>query len=60
MLNCNYNLNIVMEIDINKKLHEVKEWLQKEYSGIRTGQASPGLLDSVKVESYGSRMPLNA
>lgn len=48
-----------MDIDINKKLSEVKEWLQKEYSGIRTGQASPGLLDSVKVETYGTFMPLN-
>lgn len=30
-----------------------------EYSGIRTGQATPALLDSIKVESYGSMMPLN-
>ena len=48
-----------MEIDIQKKVAEVKEWLQKEFSGIRTGQASPSLLDSVKVESYGAMMPLN-
>lgn len=48
-----------MDTDLQKKLPEAKEWLQKEFSGIRTGQASPGLLDSVKVESYGSRMPLN-
>ena len=48
-----------MDLELQKKLQEVKEWLQKEFSGIRTGQASPGLLDSVKVESYGSKMPLN-
>lgn len=41
------------------KLNEIKDWLQKEFSGIRTGQASPALLDSVKAESYGSLMPLN-
>lgn len=48
-----------MDTDLQKKLPEAKEWLQKEFSGIRTGQASPALLDSVKVESYGSMMPLN-
>jgi len=41
------------------KLQEVHEWLQKEYAGIRTGQASPALLDGVKVESYGSFVKLN-
>lgn len=48
-----------MDNDIKQKLHEAKEWLQKEYSGIRTGQANPALLDSIKVESYGSFMPIN-
>jgi ribosome recycling factor len=33
--------------------------MKKEYTGIRTGMASPQLLDSVVVESYGQRMPLN-
>ncbi len=44
---------------ISEKLKEVNEWLQKEYASIRTGQASPMLLDGVKVESYGSYMPIN-
>lgn len=48
-----------MNTEIKQKLHEAKEWLQKEYASIRTGQASPALLDSVKVESYGSFLPLN-
>lgn len=33
--------------------------MKKEYTGIRTGMASPQLLDSIMVESYGQRMPLN-
>lgn len=33
--------------------------MKKEYTGIRTGMASPQLLDSVMVESYGQRMPIN-
>lgn len=32
--------------------------LQNELSGIRTGRANPGLLGTVAVESYGSRLPL--
>ncbi len=46
-------------MDIKQKLNEVKEWLQKEYAGIRTGKSSPALLDSIRVESYGSHMPVN-
>ncbi len=40
------------------KVKEVEEWLKKECAGIRTGRATPTLLDSVKVESYGSMMTL--
>lgn len=43
----------------SKRLQSIQEWLQGEYSGIRTGQATPALLDSIKVESYGAMMPLN-
>lgn len=45
--------------NVSEKLKEVNEWLQKEYASIRTGQASPMLLDGIKVESYGSYMPIN-
>jgi ribosome recycling factor len=48
-----------MSFDINAKLKDIEAWLVKEYSGIRTGQANPSLLDGVKVESYGSLVPLN-
>lgn len=48
-----------MDSNIESKLKEVVVWLQKEYAGIRTGQASPGLLDSIKVLSYGALVPLN-
>jgi ribosome recycling factor len=35
------------------------EALRREFAGVRTGKASPGLLDTVKVDAYGSLMPLN-
>lgn len=38
---------------------EAVEWLGKEFSVIRTGRATPALLDSIQVESYGARVPLN-
>jgi len=38
---------------------EAVEWLRKEYLGIRSGQANPGILDSVRVDMYGSLMPIN-
>lgn len=45
--------------DFEKRSATVVEWLQNEYAGIRTGQASPALLDGVKVDSYGALVPLN-
>lgn len=35
------------------------EHLQQEFSKVRTGRASAALLDSVRVDYYGSPMPLN-
>ncbi len=35
------------------------DWLKKEYQSIRSGEANPGILDSVRVDMYGSKMPVN-
>lgn len=35
------------------------EAMRREFTGVRTGKASPALLDMVRVEAYGSKMPLN-
>ena len=42
-----------------KDIEDVKIFLQKEFAGIRTGAASVAILDPIKVEAYGSLMPLN-
>lgn len=39
-------------------IKETEEWLARELSGVRTGRATPALLDSVKPEAYGARTPL--
>lgn len=44
---------------LDTKLAAAKEWLSREYKGLRTGRATPVILDSVKVSAYGSMMPLN-
>lgn len=38
---------------------ETEEWLKREFSTIRTGRATPTILDGVKVEAYGSFMAIN-
>ena len=48
-----------MNIELEKRLSESIEWLGGEYAGIRTGQATPTLLDGVKVQNYGSMVPIN-
>ncbi|WP_439817999.1 ribosome recycling factor [Zavarzinia sp. CC-PAN008] len=35
------------------------EVLRQEYAGLRTGRASPSLLDPVTVDAYGATMPIN-
>lgn len=44
--------------DFESRLKAIAEWLANEYSSIRTGQATPTLLDSIRVESYGTMMTL--
>jgi ribosome recycling factor len=44
---------------LNAAIKETEEWLQRELSGVRTGRATPAILDSVKPEAYGSRTPVN-
>lgn len=46
-------------INFDMRSKEISQWLKTEYEGIRTGQATPALLDAIKVENYGSMTPLN-
>ncbi len=42
-----------------KRIAEITDRLGKELSGVRTGRATPAILDGIQIESYGTRMPLN-
>jgi ribosome recycling factor len=39
-----------------KKIKEIDERLGRDLSGVRTGRATPAILDGIQVESYGTRM----
>jgi len=45
--------------DLRRRMDGALDVLKKEFSGLRTGRASPNLLDPVTVEAYGSSMPLS-
>ncbi len=45
--------------DMQGRVAKSIESLKKEFSGLRTGRASTGLLDCVMVNAYGSVVPLN-
>jgi len=42
-----------------EKIKGAENWLAKEYTALRTGIATPAILDGVQVEAYGSRMHIN-
>ena len=49
-----YNFN-----SLKQNIKELEEWLKREMATIRTGRATPAILDGIKAEAYGSEMPIN-
>lgn len=45
--------------DLQRRMTGAVEVLKQEFAGLRTGRASASLLDHVKVDAYGTEMPLN-
>jgi len=44
---------------LKTNIKETEEWLSRELSGVRTGRATPMLLDNIKPEAYGTRTPIS-
>jgi ribosome recycling factor len=42
-----------------ERMEGALEALRRDFATVRTGKASPALLDSIRVEAYGSMLPLN-
>ena len=45
--------------DAKHRMDKAIEALQNELNKVRTGRATPALLDTIKVEYYGQKVPLN-
>ena len=45
-----------MLIDAEERMKKALEGVRREFTGIRSGKASPALLDTVRVEAYGQSM----
>ena len=48
-----------LKADLQRRMDGAMELLRKEFSGLRTGRASPALLEPIRVEAYGTEQPLN-
>lgn len=45
--------------DLTRRMDGALETLRREFAGLRAGRASPALLEPVRVEAYGTEMPLS-
>jgi len=45
--------------EAKKRMEEAVEAMAREFTSVRTGKATPALLDTVRVEAYGGKMPMN-
>ena len=47
------------EEELNNKMEKAISHLEKEFQSIRTARANINMLDSIFVEAYGGKTPLN-
>ncbi len=45
--------------EARERMDEAVEAVRREFSSVRTGKATPSLLDTVRVDAYGAKMPIN-
>lgn len=45
-------------LDVEERMEKAVDKLKHDLAGIRTGRANPGLVDSLRVEAYGSPTPI--
>lgn len=45
--------------DVKVRMKKGVDHLKEQLKGLRTGRATPALVENIKVEYYGSKMPLN-
>lgn len=45
--------------EAKERMEEAVDAVGREFSAVRTGKATPALLDTVRVDAYGAKMPMN-
>ncbi len=45
--------------EARSQMEKAVEAMRREFASVRTGKATPTLLDTVRVDAYGSKMPIN-
>ncbi|MGH7576105.1 MAG: ribosome recycling factor [Longimicrobiales bacterium] len=45
--------------DAQSQMEKAVDAMRRDFAAVRTGKASPALLDTVRADAYGSKMPLN-
>lgn len=48
-----------LKADLVRRMEGGIDTLKKEFTGLRTGRASPSLLEPIRVEAYGNNQPLS-
>ena len=48
-----------INIDTSQRMEGAIEALKQDLEGLRAGRASPALLNSLTVEAYGNKVPIN-
>ena len=52
-------MNDTLLNDLERRMNSSIDVLKKEYQGLRTGRATPNLLEPITVDAYGSELPIN-
>ncbi len=47
-----------LKTDLTRRMDGAMETMRRDFAGLRAGRASPALLEPVKVEAYGSEVPI--
>lgn len=47
-----------LKTDLTRRMDGALETLRRDFAGLRTGRASPSLIEPVKVEAYGTEVPI--
>jgi ribosome recycling factor len=45
--------------EAKRRMDDALDAIRREFATVRTGKATPALLDTVRVDAYGSKMPVN-